>query len=212
MRKCEYCGRSIVYKNAHARFCSDKCRNYARRSFMRNPIPAPMRENARWVRWRIELRNGKPTKVPLQLDGTRASSTNVETWTSWLQAKESAVGDGLGYVLGDGIACIDLDHCLIEGEPTDAARRFLDGYTNNYIEVSPSGDGLHIWGSCEEQSGRRFTTPDGLSVEFYAIGRYITITENVYQRGELYGIAVPVISAHSKCERLSSGTPTGRHP
>mgnify|MGYP003681262558 CR=1 FL=1 len=80
--------------------------------------------------------------------------------------------------------CIDLDHCLIDGKPTPEARKFLRDYPSHYIEVSPSGDGLHILGLQKEQGGRRQSI-GGLSVERYSVGRYITMTGNVYQRGEL---------------------------
>lgn len=190
MRECEYCGKSIVYKNGHARFCSDKCRNYARRRFMRSPLPQPILDAARWVRY-------DPNKRPLTTNGAAASSTNPSTWSTWASVQASSAGVGLGFVLGDGIGCIDLDHCLIDGEPNDEARRILEQYPNNYVEVSPSGDGLHIWGGAEEQPGRRFTTNGGLHVEFYSTGRYITVTENVYQHGKLHGIGVPVIPARA---------------
>lgn len=153
---------------------------------MRTAIPKPLLSAARWIRY-------DSAKRPLTITGDLASSTDASTWSTRAEALASTAGVGLGYVLGDGVACIDLDHCLIDGEPTEAARRILEDYPNNYVEISPSGDGLHIWGAAPEQPGRRFTTPDGLKVEFYATGRYITITENVYQRGELYGIDVPVI-------------------
>jgi primase-polymerase (primpol)-like protein len=99
-------------------------------------------------------------------------------------AKASTVGAGLGFVLGDGVGCIDLDHCLVNGVPTDAATEVLAAYPGNYVEVSPSGDGLHIWGSAEPEPGTR-RVEDGLSVERYSTGRYITVTGSVFRAGTL---------------------------
>lgn len=91
-------------------------------------------------------------------------------------------------MLGDGFACIDLDHCLIDGAPTAAAERFLEDYPGHHIEVSPSGDGLHIWGTAEPGPGTVRTQDGSLHVERYSTGRYITVTGRIYQRGELLPI------------------------
>lgn len=139
----------------------------------------------RWVRWKPIVRDGRTTKVPLTTAGSFASSTNLNTWTSYKTAAASTAGTGLGFMLGDGFACIDLDHCLIDGIPTEAAAAFLEAYPGHHIEVSPSGDGLHIWGTAAEGGGIVRTQPDGLHVERYSRERYITVTGRVYQRGEL---------------------------
>jgi len=179
MRECEHCGRSIVRKNAQARFCSDKCRNYARLAKLKNPLPNEMTTANRWVRYSDAVR-----KIPLTVWGEAASSTNSATWAPYSEAKNSKVGVGLGFVLGYGIGCIDLDHCLEHGKPIAAATAYLTKYAGHYIEVSPSGDGLHIWGHAEEAPGSKRTI-GGLNVERYSTGRYITVTGNVYQRGTL---------------------------
>jgi len=123
-------------------------------------------------------------KMPLTIHGTPASATNPNTWTSYTEAHASTVGAGLGYIVGDGIGCLDLDHCLNAGKPTDAARALLERYPENYIEISPSGDGLHVWGLLEEAAGTKRTI-NGLAIETYSRDRYITITGNVYQHGRL---------------------------
>lgn len=88
----------------------------------------------------------------------------------------SSVGVGPGFVLnGDGIVCIDLDHCLVDGVLESWAQEIVDMVPRTYIEVSPSGDGLHIWGRGELARGRRIQIPGGF-VEAYATGRYLTVT------------------------------------
>ncbi len=66
-------------------------------------------------------------------------------------------------MLGDGFACIDLDHCLIDGAPNEAAAKFLEQYPGHHVEVSPSGDGLHIWGTDDERPGKIRAEHDGLT-------------------------------------------------
>lgn len=180
MRQCEWCNQSIIWKNAHARYCSTRCRVAAHRA----GFPRTLTAEPRWVRWRIENRNGKPTKAPIQADGHYASSTDPSTWATLAAVRASKEGDGIGFVLGNGYAGIDLDHCLIDGQPTDAARAFLSSYPDHYIEISPSGDGLHILGTDEPGPGSKRTI-NGLSVERYSTGRYFTMTGRTYQHGTL---------------------------
>jgi primase-polymerase (primpol)-like protein len=83
------------------------------------------------------------------------------------------VGDGLGFALnGDGIVCIDLDHCINEvGVLSPAAACIMAFLPKTYVEVSPSGTGLHIWGRASRQPAMV-----SKGVEFYATGRYMTVT------------------------------------
>lgn len=116
-------------------------------------------------------------KVPRQLDGQPASSTDAMTWASYIEAKAALPkiprATGVGFVLaGDGIACIDLDKCIddhgtLNPEVDDLLRRIPP----TWVEVSPSGRGLHIWGLGSVGRGRI-----GAGVEVYDRARYITVT------------------------------------
>jgi primase-polymerase (primpol)-like protein len=88
-------------------------------------------------------------------------------------------------VLGAGIGCIDLDHAIRDdGTLTEGAQALVGAYPGNWIEVSPSGRGLHIWGRAKEQAGFRKRWR-GQTVEFYSQGRFITVTGRTFQRGQL---------------------------
>ena len=116
------------------------------------------------------------TKLPIQTTGRAASSTDPRTWTSFERASASAAGDGLGFVLGDGVGCIDLDHVLdSRGRASASARRVIGSLPVTYSEVSPSGDGLHLWYLMAEAPGT-VRTVGGVSVETYSVGRYMTVT------------------------------------
>mgnify|MGYP001594651775 CR=1 FL=1 len=154
-------------------FCSSRCRVAAFRAGRKTAIPVELTSRDRWVRRSVE-------KVPLTIDGRAASSTNPASWTSYKKAKASDVGAGLGFVLGGGIGCIDLDYCIIEGKVTEWAQSVLDQVGPTWIEVSPSGDGLHLWGYLEEGPGRRRK-----GVEVYSVGRYITVTGKVFNAAPL---------------------------
>jgi predicted DNA-binding transcriptional regulator AlpA len=137
-----------------------------------------LRDENRWVRWKMMKTAGseRMRKVPMTIAGRNASSTDSNTWASHDDVIASTIGDGIGFVLnGDGVMCIDLDHCVEADKPNQLALDFIATLPRTYIEFSPSGDGLHIWGFGSVDKGSRRTI-DGLSVEIYATGRYMTVT------------------------------------
>ncbi|WP_308346427.1 hypothetical protein [Streptomyces sp. ISL-66] len=112
--------------------------------------------------------------------GDAASSTDPRTWSSYSKANSSKTGAGLGFVLnGDGITCIDLDHCLTGGRLADWAREIVALAPGCWIERSVSGDGLHIWGRSVMRTGRRIKIQGG-TVELYPSGRYIAVTGDTW--------------------------------
>ena len=113
----------------------------------------------------------------MTVSGRAASSTNSRTWSTYDQAKASDVGAGLGFVLnGDGVICIDVDHCLNHGHPLPWAASLLAKIPDTYVEISPSGDGLHIWGLADLGfTGRRLKITGG-ELEVYGDLRYLTVT------------------------------------
>ncbi|WP_043468999.1 bifunctional DNA primase/polymerase [Kitasatospora sp. MBT66] len=173
-RTCEHCRKPLaIMARAHAHTCSPRCRKALSRMKARQTpaIPAELTTRDRWVRYSAR-------KVPLTTAGTPASSTDPGTWTSYSTAARSTAGAGLGFVLaGDGIVCIDLDHCLAaDGTLETWAADIVAQSGATYTEVSPSGAGLHIWGRADVRHGRRIRRPGGLAVEVYGTGRYITMT------------------------------------
>lgn len=161
----------------------------------------------RWVCWKgkpVKDRTGKwkISKIPYYTaeDGSRrnAATDNPKTWGTYDRAKEwernlQGPHKGVGFVLGLDLPyiCIDLDHCInkTDGTFTDdeagkTARRVMDILTRNgeetYIEFSPSGEGLHIWGRAVlpkvKEKGTR-----GKYIEMYRAGRYMTITARPFR-------------------------------
>ncbi|MEW2245681.1 bifunctional DNA primase/polymerase, partial [Streptomyces sp. NPDC026666] len=122
-------------------------------------------------------------KVPLTVDGMLASSTDPRTWSTHKDAAASTAGVGLGFVLnGDGIVCLDLDHALCaDGNPKPWAAEILRQAGSTYTEVSPSGEGLHVFGYATVRHGRRIRRAGGYAVEVYGDGRYIAMTGERFQ-------------------------------
>ncbi|WP_329151239.1 bifunctional DNA primase/polymerase [Streptomyces sp. NBC_01456] len=171
-RRCERCDEQLGARHAHnARYCSGRCRVAAHRA--RRTLPDELTSRPRWVR-----RTSR--KLPITVDGDTASSTDPETWSRYRDAARSTAGAGLGFVLdGDGLVCLDLDHCLYGDRLAPWAQRIVDAAGPTWVERSVSGDGLHVWGLGELPHGRRISVGTG-TVELYGTGRYIAVTGDTW--------------------------------
>lgn len=112
-------------------------------------------------------------KRPVRCDGRPASSTDPGTWASYAEVVKSTAGDGYGFMLGSGFACIDLDHCVLgEGRLNGRAMSALSMLESPvmFMEASTSGDGIHAFLMSSAPSHRRS------GVEFYSSGRFIRMT------------------------------------
>lgn len=122
---------------------------------------------ARWVR---HDRKGRPFGVT----GRVIDVTMPESWASYSDAKSSDVGAGMGFVLnGDGIGCVDLDDCMLNGRVEPWAQEIIDANPSTFTERSRNGNGIHVWGLLESAPGRRIR--DGRNIEIYSRDRYIAL-------------------------------------
>lgn len=155
-------------------------------------IPASMRALPSWVLWRLEQRQGRPTKVPYRPDGSgrKASSTDASTWGSFDTASafleaERGRYSGLGFVVqeGSGLVFVDIDHCIsADGALADFAAGILEWFPSTYVEVSQSGSGLHIF--CRGSVPHSFRDSK-LGLEVYTGKRYAAVTGNALQPCEV---------------------------
>lgn len=180
-KMCGYCGGTMVTVRSDAKFCTTKCRVYASR---KPGLPAEMTSKARWLRWKPVTRGSRVTKMPITTTGAQASSTNASTWTTFAEAKASRSGSGLGFALGEGIGCIDLDHCIVDGKVAAWARDILDRCPPTFVEVSQSGTGLHIFGLLLEGAGRNIRRGE-VAIEFYSVGRFMAVTGDRFEESPL---------------------------
>ena len=110
-------------------------------------IPGELKQNASFCVWKLEKRQGKPTKVPYNpRTGQRAKTDDPSTFSDFPSAmKAYAMGgwDGIGFRVSEGIGAVDIDHCIREdGSLNDVAASILGILGNAYFERSPSGKGL----------------------------------------------------------------------
>lgn len=158
-----------------------------------------------WICWAEEERDGNLTKTPKQPDGSgeNARSNDMQTWGDFEEAVEAAQerdGWGIGFVFSDAgpYVGIDLDGCL---KPSDDDRGPapedwlppLDAFDDCYIEVSPSGGGLHIivketripdWWT--NQIKRRDKNPAFFENEVDVVGDHEEIGVELYDSGRFF--------------------------
>jgi len=148
-------------------------------------MPTALLNVARWVTW-------KGAKVPYcpTAANRKASVTDPSTWGSFAQARaafERGGHLGVGFVLSadvDGIVGVDLDKCVHATVPDPAALALLERIGCQYIELSPSGNGLRGFGYGEPMKGTRGSI-DGINAELYTGARYLTVTGHTIRPGPL---------------------------
>jgi len=138
-----------------------------------------------WVCWRLE--DGKKIPYNPHTQG-KASSTNAKTWGDYsfvVAACKAYNYTGLGFVFTKetGIVGIDIDHCIEDGKLNDVAAAILAKVPPTFMELSPSGTGLHIFlrGDMPGTGSRNSKT----GVEMYNHARYFTMTGNAYNNAPL---------------------------
>lgn len=135
-------------------------------------IPTALRAVPRWAVWKFD----GDKKIPhLAADPSRAAAVNDDEHWGPFEVAEATLArggvDGLGFLLGDGWAGVDLDDCLDDaGRPNAFAAAAIQHF-DSYTEVSPSGKGLKIF--VRAQLARNHARP---GLEIYGHGRYFTVT------------------------------------
>ena len=151
---------------------------------------APLIERRQWCVWRwTQKPDGswqKPPFMATQPD-RHASTNDPNTWTDYptaLAAVQAGHADGLSYVLtkDDPFGAIHLDHCRDKLCSIDVwAQNFMQAAVNTYQEVTPSGEGVRIWGFVDDDPlNRKFTLEIGgkqIAAElFRRTNKVLTIT------------------------------------
>ncbi|HET8842300.1 MAG TPA: hypothetical protein VFN35_12585, partial [Ktedonobacteraceae bacterium] len=149
------------------------------------PAQTELRAHPQWVCWRVEERNGKPTKVPYNPRiGQLARSNDPTTWGSYQHAceawqREPERYQGIGFMFQQDYTGIDLDHCVRVDGSIDPWARVLVEQLATYTEYSPN-DGLHLFlrGTIPAGIRRRIAWAgrSDAAFEMYCQGRYFTVT------------------------------------
>lgn len=169
-------------------------------------IPLELKRIPRWVLWRlVELGdegNKRWSKLPTQVSGQPASSTNPTTWTDFPSVQHAYEEDpekfaGIGFVFTqtDNLIGVDLDDCFdhVTARFTNAALQHISDELEGYHEVSPSGTGIKIFTRADLAHAHVDHTQ---GLEIYPQGRFFTVT------GHYLGGSIP-----SEAQDLSAFIP-----
>jgi putative DNA primase/helicase len=181
--------------------------------------PQALRELPVWLLWREGTADGtgtKPKKEPFYADGKRRSGTldspadrkRLVTFDAVANAFDAARYTGVGVALGrvpevDVQLCgIDLDRCLTADRMTvaPAARPVLNAAGDAYVEVSPSGDGLKVFGTGD--IGSEATA----ELEIYSGKRFFTVTGERFAGSTLDELARAAAVARTHLHRHAAQT------
>jgi putative DNA primase/helicase len=184
---------------------------------------------ALWVRWKIETRKGKPTKVPYAPGSNRrASSTDPSTWGTRAEAERGKASfDGVGIILAalDGarhLGGIDLDACISDEGDVAAWARDIVELVDSYTEVSPSGHGLKIYFTHDprltliEAKAKKWRGAVRLGpangggkspgIEFYLRDRYFAVTDQTFEHFDTIRL-VDLDTLREVQRRMAAATP-----
>ena len=160
-------------------------------------IPQELKTNASFCVWKMEKRQGRPTKVPYNpKTGAMARTNDPATFSDFGTAmKTYALGgwDGIGYRVSEGIGAIDIDHCIREdGSLNDVAASVMSFFPDAYFERSPSGTGLRGFFRLSPDFAYDKTVyyinnrKHGLEVYLPGVtNRFVTVTGDVYRSGSV---------------------------
>jgi predicted P-loop ATPase len=178
-------------------------------------IPAALQSLRRWIAWGPDP-DSKLPKCPLLVSNKRrrASTRKPLTWTGFDVAQlfwekyggpktdGSSSDYGIGFVFTDAdpaLVYIDLDDAVADGSLREWAAPFVAPFLDKaYIEISPSGHGLHIiargklpqsdvcggkMNFLQHQSPWAKAKEKVPEVAVFAVGKYTTITGDVIDAG-----------------------------
>ena len=159
--------------------------------------PAELKALHQWVLLKEELRNGKPTKIPYQVDGNRAKANDPNTWTDYQTVcnHRNRFSD-IGFVFSkdDPYCGIYIHNCINttgwHGNYSRWATPFISSGLAPvaYEEPSSSRNAIKFWTRAKlpdwMNRGKRMPLlPAPSEIEIYHYGRHFTVTGK--GRGEI---------------------------
>ncbi len=144
-------------------------------------IPTEIKQKPRWICWKWETRQGKPTKPPYDpRTGKYSKSNDSSTWVDFelaYKAYSEKRFDGIGFILNKEYTGIDFDDCLDPKTNQISEPSLSEVYIlNSYTEISPSGKGLKTLVKANVPTGHHDE-----KIGIFDNGRYFCITGHVLQ-------------------------------
>ena len=97
-----------------------------------------------WVTWKHKADGGK---LPISVITGRETGTNPSHSHEWVEFDELSRSDAerIGFIIPEGYFFLDIDH---RDTQSDLVHILLKQFPT-YAEMSPSGNGIHIYGKCD---------------------------------------------------------------
>lgn len=140
-----------------------------------------LKQEKRWVSWKLINKDGKLTKIPFKINGHPASSTDPATWVTYQEIKDKNLPIGIIFTPEETLLGVDIDKCLTDNKITHEQKENIERFikeANTYCELSPSCTGLHLL--LRITSRLTLKTNRKSPYECYTSGRYFTFTEQPY--------------------------------
>jgi hypothetical protein len=120
-------------------------------------IPPELRGHPRFLLWRYDGNH----KKPVDPDGRACDPNDDRHWLGYPEAlglltTSPTAPDGIGFALrGSGFGVADRDRCLGPDGALDPDAAGLLARCRTLIDVSPSGQGIHVWTRADWKANRR---------------------------------------------------------
>jgi putative DNA primase/helicase len=151
---------------------------------MYEAIPKELKQLKQWCCFKLQPRNGKMTKIPVDANtGELGKSNDESTWADFNTAQEAIQKfrcDGIGFYFKPPYFGIDIDNVQTEieryktGDHDDNIVSEFIEMMCSYAEYSVSGKGIHIIAKGKLPAGGRRKG----NVEMYDSGRFFAMTGN----------------------------------
>ena len=140
-----------------------------------------------WLNWALEPSDNprKPRKMPYWANGVKrhgelGSKKDEDHLVTYDTAVKAAAKfkRRVGLAIVGDLAFVDLDDCLKAGEPSTFAQEVSELCPHALVEVSQSGNGLHILGVTGREQ-KVSVNRKALGFEAYTFGRFCAWTGNI---------------------------------
>ena len=146
------------------------------------PLPPALQalsEYPQFINWKaVPLGNGKINKLPVSPHTGQVCNAHDPAEHSSIEAA-SAAGEPLAFVFTDNdpFFFLDIDDCLQpEGTWSPAAAEMCALFTGCAVEISQSGQGLHIFGRIPPGAYPHGSNNKSIGTQFYTSKRFVALT------------------------------------
>ena len=184
-------------------------------------IPKFMQEHGKFCLWKLEMKSGKakPDKIPYRINRKRADATNPQHYSAFdetvnLFAKGGYAGVGVGCF--EPLRLVDVDDCVVDGMLDERGQDIMDTL-DSYTELSPSGNGIHIFVLADGFSydtEKYYINNRNTHVEVYSpdvTGKFLTLTGKAIHGTDVNNRSKElqtVLDRHMKRPDADTNTPT----